>query len=143
MVKDDYRCILIADDEEPIRRLLEYTLKRDGYTTILAADGGEAIQKVDDGLACAVVDLRMPVADGLQVLEYIRQSNPDLPVVMVSAVGQIKDAVNAMKAGAFEYLTKPLDLDALLAVVRQAVGIRKVLADNRNFRSAVDGGGQP
>lgn len=99
--------ILVADDEESIRRLIDYNLKKLGFKPVLASNGQEAVALANDDLACALVDLKMPELDGLGVLDYLKKSHPDVPVIIISAVGQVKDAVEAMKRGALEYVTKP------------------------------------
>jgi DNA-binding NtrC family response regulator len=130
------RSILIAEDEEVIRRLLEFNLTRGGFRPVLAANGRQAIERASEDLACALVDLKMPEADGMEVLHHFKQHCPDVPVLIISAVGQLKDAVKAMKAGAFEYVTKPFDLEELLALVRNAVRFGEALRENRQWRDS-------
>ena len=129
--------ILVADDEETIRRLLEYNLQKHGFQPVLATNGREAIALASDDFACALVDLKMPELDGLAVLEHLRSDHPDVPVIIISAVGQVKDAVTAMKRGALEYVTKPFDLDELLALVASAARMGRALQENRQLRAAV------
>ena len=129
--------ILVADDEETIRRLLEYNLQKLGFQAVLAANGREAITLASDDFACALVDLKMPELDGMAVLEHLKHTHPDVPVIMISAVGQVKDAVAAMKQGALEYVTKPFDLDELLALVMSAARMGRALKENRQLRAAV------
>jgi DNA-binding NtrC family response regulator len=128
--------ILIADDEETIRVLLEYNLKRAGYQTFTAADGKEAIDCSHDELSCALIDLKMPAFDGLEVLKHFKKELPDVPVIIMSALGQVKDAVAAMKQGAFEYLTKPFDLDELLALTSSACKYGEALKENITLRES-------
>jgi len=129
--------ILVADDDETIRRLLEYNLQKQGYEPVLAANGREAIALASDDMACALVDLKMPEVDGMAVLEHMKCSHPDTPVLMISALGQVKNAVAAMKQGALEYLTKPFDVDELLAQVASAVRMGRALQENRQFRESM------
>ncbi len=131
------RKVLVADDEETIRRLLQYNLAKSGFEPILASNGREAIDRASDDLACALVDLKMPELDGLGVLAHFQKNRPDVPVIMVSAVGQLRDAVAAMKLGAFEYVTKPFDLDELLALVASASRMGNALRENRQLRETV------
>ena len=126
--------ILIADDEKPILRLLDYNLGKRGYNVITASDGKEALEAVTDDLKCALIDLKMPELDGIELLTLIKKTNPDLPVIVMSAVGQVKDAVLAMKKGAFEYVTKPFDLDELFLLTETAVRYGEALSENRGFR---------
>ena len=128
--------ILIADDEETIRVLLEYNLKRAGYQTFTAADGKEAIDCSHDELSCALIDLKMPALDGIEVLKHFKKELPDVPVIIMSALGQVKDAVAAMKQGAFEYLTKPFDLDELLALTSSACKYGDALKENNALRES-------
>lgn len=83
----DIRRVLVADDDEAIRRLIEYTLQQRGFEPVLVADGSQAIARASDDLLCAVIDLKMPNADGMAVLEHFRVQHPDVPVLIVSAVG--------------------------------------------------------
>ncbi len=129
--------ILVADDDETIRRLLEYNLQKQGYEPVLAANGREAIALATDDMVCALVDLKMPEVDGMAVLEHMKQVHPDTPVLMISALGQVKNAVAAMKLGALEYVTKPFDVDELVAQVASAVRMGRALQENRQLHDAV------
>ncbi|MCC6235240.1 MAG: sigma-54-dependent Fis family transcriptional regulator, partial [Verrucomicrobiales bacterium] len=131
------RAVLVADDEETIRRLLDYNLRKQGFHPVLARDGREAIELASDDFACALVDLKMPEADGMAVLAHFRKHFPEVPVLIISAVGQVRDAVAAVKAGAFEYLTKPFDLDELVALVLSASRLGRALQENRQWRDTV------
>lgn len=131
------RRILVADDEEPIRRLLEYTLRKEGFEPVIATQGLEAIAAASEDMQCALVDLKMPEAGGLRVLEHFKEHHPDIPVVIMSAVGQVQDAVAAMKAGALDYITKPFDLDQVAALVSSAARMGNTLRENRALRSTV------
>lgn len=137
MIDPQSKRILVADDEETIRRLLEYNLTKWGYEPVLAADGREAISLASEELLCALVDLKMPEADGIAVLEHLKKTRPELPVIVMSAVGQVKDAVAAMKKGAFEYVTKPFALDELRALTASATRLGTALRENRELREAV------
>ena len=129
--------VLIADDEDTIRRLLEYNLGRQGFQTIQAVNGREAIAKSDSDLTCALVDLKMPEVDGMGVLEHFKRHHPEVPVIMISAAGQLKDAVAAMKFGAIDYISKPFDLDALIPLVRSAAKMGEALQENRELKEAL------
>ncbi len=129
--------ILVADDEETIRRLLGYNLRKFGFEPLLAANGREAIELAQGDLACALVDLKMPEVDGMGVLSHFKQHLPDVPVVVMSAVGQVKDAVAAMKAGALEYVTKPFDLDEVITLMSSAARMGGALQENRQLRETV------
>ena len=129
--------ILVADDDESIRRLLEYSLRSAGYDPVVARHGGEAIALSGREFACALIDLKMPEADGLTVLRQLKAQHPDLPVIIISAVGQIREAVSAVKQGAFEFIAKPFELEELLAVVSSALQLGRALRENRELREAV------
>jgi len=129
--------ILVADDEETIRRLLDYNLRKFGFEPVLAVNGREAVALAQGDFACALVDLKMPEVDGMEVLSHFKQQLPDVPVVIMSAVGQVKDAVAAMKAGALEYVTKPFDLDEVLALMVSASRMGRALQENRQLRDTV------
>jgi DNA-binding NtrC family response regulator len=130
------RRILVVDDEPAIRRLAQYNLQKSGFDPVVAADGAEGIALASDDFACALVDLRMPEADGMAVLAHFRREHPDVPVVIMSAVGQVRDAVAAMKHGAFDYLMKPFDLDELIGLVTSAARLGGALQENRTLRDA-------
>jgi DNA-binding NtrC family response regulator len=136
-MKKTARRILVADDEESIRRLLDYNLRKCGLNPVLAIHGREAIALAEGDFACALVDLKMPEIDGMGVLNHFKQHWPDVPVVVMSAVGQIKEAVAAMKAGALEYVSKPFDLDEVVALVLSATRMGRALQENRQLKEAV------
>lgn len=129
--------VLVADDEEVIRRLLKYNLEKIGLNPVVATYGREAMSLMNDGVIAALVDLKMPQADGLEVLHFIREKFPNVPVIMISAVSQVKEAVAAMKLGAFEYVTKPFDLDELLNLVQQVVRLGRTTRENIELKQAV------
>jgi DNA-binding NtrC family response regulator len=131
------RSILIADDEPVVQRLLEYHLKQAGYRVRTADDGQEAMALGGDDLACVLVDLNMPYLNGMGVLEQFRQQWPEVPLIMISAVGEIHDAVEAMKKGAFDYVPKPFDMDQLLASVGRARQMAEALGENRTLRQTL------
>jgi two-component system response regulator AtoC len=121
--------ILVADDEEGVRSYLAETLEREGHTVLRAANGNEAAAILDrEGVDLVVTDLKMPGLDGMALLQKIRAEQPDVEVVMLTAHGSIENAVAAMKAGAFDYLTKPVGSPAeLRLVVARALERRSLL----------------
>lgn len=129
--------VLVADDEETIQRLLEHNLKKAGYQVLLAGHGAAAIKLANEDLCCALVDLKMPEMDGLAVLNHFKRECPEVPVIMMSAVGQVRDAVGAMKQGAFEYLAKPFDLDELLALTASACRYSEALRERKELKDVV------
>ena len=113
--------ILIADDEERIRRLVSDFLRRDGYTVLQAADGGEAMELIDQRLSSIdliILDVMMPVYDGWSVLRHIRSKSRDVPVMMLTARAEDTDEVFGFDLGADDYITKPFSPIVLSARVR-------------------------
>ncbi len=118
----DKKQILIADDEPNLRRVLGAQLTRDGHEVHLVADGGEALGVLKEShIDLLICDLRMPVLDGMQLLREALAIYPGLPVVMITAHGTVDNAVEALKTGAFDYITKPFDQEELRAIVRKAL----------------------
>ena len=118
----DQRTVLIVEDEDNMRRMLGALLRRAGYRVLEARDGAEALGVLDDAAVHAVVtDLKMPRMNGLELLEATRRRRGSLPVILLTAYGTIGSAVEALKQGAFDYLTKPFDPDEVQQVVEKAV----------------------
>jgi DNA-binding NtrC family response regulator len=116
--------ILIVDDDPGQRSLLDSFLKSQGLTTVTASSGEEALQRLRvEDFAMMISDVRMPGLTGLETLRRARQEKMVLPVLLVTAYADIREAVGAMKDGALNYLAKPIDLDELLTTVRQATGL--------------------
>jgi DNA-binding NtrC family response regulator len=114
--------ILIVDDELNMRLVLEAMLKKEGYEVACASDGIEALQTLKSGRTTAVItDLKMPRMDGMELLERLGSEYPDLPVIMITAHGTVATAVEALKKGALDYITKPFELDEIKNVVSKAV----------------------
>ena len=119
--------ILIADDESNLRKLLGALLRREGYAVHLAADGEEALEAFEQERFSAVItDLRMPHLDGMTLLRRLLAQDPELPVIVITAHGTVDTAVEALKLGAFDFITKPYDKDELTAVVAKAVATRRL-----------------
>jgi DNA-binding NtrC family response regulator len=113
--------ILVADDEQNLRRVLVAMLRRDGHDVVQAANGTEAIDQLAD-VDVVITDLRMPLADGMDVLRSAAKHHPHLPVIMITAYGSVGQAVEAIKAGAFDYIEKPFEQDAIRTIVEKAIG---------------------
>jgi DNA-binding NtrC family response regulator len=118
------RRILVVDDDPGQRSLLDSYLSGQGFHIVTASSGGQALRTLETGpFDMMISDVRMPGMSGLETLRKARERHPNLPVLLVTAYSDIRDAVNAMRDGAVNYLSKPIDLDELLASVRKAVGI--------------------
>jgi two-component system response regulator AtoC len=113
--------ILVADDEQNLRRVLVAMLKRDGHEVVQAASGVEAIERIAD-VDVVITDLRMPGADGMEVLRTASRTHPQIPVIMITAYGSVGQAVEAIKAGAFDYIEKPFEQDSIRTIVDKAIG---------------------
>ena len=114
--------ILVADDEESHRIMLRAVLQEEGYEVAGAADGPEAIRAVEqEPFDLILLDIRMPGMDGIETLMEIRRISPHVPVLMMTAYASVKTAVDALKAGAFEYLIKPLDIEELKILIEKAL----------------------
>jgi two-component system, NtrC family, response regulator AtoC len=117
--------VLIVDDENNIRRVLAAMLKRDGYEVTTAADGEQAVATLHrTPIDVVVTDLVMPRMGGLELLRHCTSAHPDVPVIMITAHGTVDTAVEAMKAGAFDYITKPFEQEELRKVIAKAARAR-------------------
>ncbi|MFO0615848.1 MAG: sigma-54 dependent transcriptional regulator [Polyangiaceae bacterium] len=127
--------ILIVDDEANARAALSEILREEGYATETAADGFKALGKIADfGPDLVLTDLKMPGLDGLGLLDRVREILPTSTVVVMTAFGTIPNAVEAVQRGAYDYLTKPLDFQALANVVARAVERSRLVQENARLR---------
>jgi two-component system nitrogen regulation response regulator NtrX len=132
--------ILIVDDEESIRRSVADVLEDEGHKATAAGDGEEALIQIERSPPDLVLlDIAMPGRDGIQILECLRATRPDLPVVMMSGHGTIETAVRATKLGAFDFLEKPLSYDKLLLCVQHTLEHARLAQENRRLREEVAG----
>src|SRR4051812_13327954 len=114
--------ILIIDDEKAIRKTLSEILSYEGYKIEEAGDGEEGLKRFKEKAYDVVLcDIKMPKLDGIEFLDKAREANPDVPVIMISGHGTIETAVEAVKKGAFDYISKPPDLNRLLITIRNAM----------------------
>ena len=133
------RRILIADDEEAARRGLGQILTEDGYEVFLASDGEEALRQVaQESPDILLTDLRMPGMDGHELLNRVRQGYPDMTVVIMTAHGTIRSAVQALQEGAEDYLTKPIDVEELEHLLDRLRKKKALLAETRVLRERLD-----
>ena len=123
--------ILVVDDEKSLREVLSIMLKRAGYTVTEASDGDEAIGHVNKEIYDLVItDLRMPKADGMDVLKAVKSLSPDTVVLVITAFATSDSAVEAMKQGAYDYLTKPFQVDEVQLIIRNALEKRRLSTEN-------------
>ncbi len=114
--------ILIVDDEPSIRKVLAAHLKKFGYDVDVAEDGLAAVARLEvESFHLVVTDLRMPGMDGMELLGWVREQYPGLPVILITAHGTVDTAVEAIKRGAFDYVTKPFDRDELFTAIQKAL----------------------
>ncbi|GMV42117.1 MAG: sigma-54-dependent Fis family transcriptional regulator [Myxococcales bacterium] len=128
--------ILVVDDEQGVRYTLQAVLEDAGYAVVAVADGESALRELPQADA-VITDLAMPGMDGMELLRQIRASHPRLPVIVITAHGSERHAVEAMKRGACDYLRKPFDIDELLLVVGKAVEQQRLLDQNEELRAQV------
>jgi two-component system response regulator HydG len=127
--------ILIVDDEESHRLMLRAHLEQEGFSAVEAIDGQEAIATVAErNIDLILMDIRMPRLDGMEALLRIKQVNPTIPVIMMTAYGSIDSAVKALQAGAADYLTKPLDSNELIVKVHKALRYHQLEEENVLYR---------
>ena len=131
--------ILVVDDEEMIRDLLKETFHRKGYEIETAENGKDAIDRLDaQRFDLLVTDLRLPDLSGMKILTESKKKSPELGVIMITGYGSIKNAVKAMKQGAFDYITKPFDLDEIEMVVDKYFQYQHLVDENQYLRSELD-----
>src|SRR5216684_7394931 len=137
--------VLVVDDEANLRKVLATMLRRTGYDVTVAADGEQGLAEfLKSGADIVVTDLVMPKMGGMELLRSVNSSNPDVPVIIITAHGTVDSAVEAIKLGAFDYITKPFDQAEIQAVVAKATRThaanqQNVKADGR-ARSSIIGG---
>ena len=128
--------ILVADDDRTIRRNLVLFLRSEGYQTLEAADGDEALAKVaQDSPDAVLLDLKMPGRGGLDVLAALEPSLAELPVIVITALGGSAAAIEAMRRGAYDYLTKPFDLDEVVLTLKRALRQRDLAREVKSLRA--------
>jgi len=131
--------VLVVDDEFSVRDSLESWFKKDGYRVASAADAMEALRKLQEGgWDVVLLDIKMPGMDGLELQRRIHELDPELVVIMITAFASVETAVQALKEGAFDYVTKPVDPDELSHLVRRAIERRQLKSENRQLRQKVE-----
>uniref|UniRef100_A0A832I5G6 Sigma-54-dependent Fis family transcriptional regulator n=1 Tax=Eiseniibacteriota bacterium TaxID=2212470 RepID=A0A832I5G6_UNCEI len=131
--------IVVADDEERQREALARALRAAGHTVWPVAGGMEAVERVrTDAVDVVLTDLRMPGMSGIDVLRRVREIQPEVAVILLTAFGSVSGAVEAMKAGAADYLMKPVDLDELEVVIERALERTDLVRENRRLRRRLE-----
>src|SRR6266545_908122 len=131
--------ILVVDDEKSMRDLLSITLEKEGYDVLTAAGGEPAIEALHrESVDAVITDLRMPKVDGLQVLRVAKEISPDTAVIVITAVASTETAVEAMKLGAYDYITKPFKLDEVNLIVRNALERKRLRDENLYLRRQLE-----
>jgi len=131
--------LLVVDDEPSIREFFEILLTREGYEVEMVPDGKEAIKKIENQIYDLVItDLSMPHVDGMAVLERVKGVSPDTLVLMITAYATTESAVEAMKRGAYDYLTKPFKVDEIRLLIRNALEKTELKKENKLLKEQVD-----
>src|SRR2546425_6101713 len=131
--------VLVVDDERKMRRLLQILLERLGIDSVAAESGEEALDRFQaEKIDLVLTDLKMPGLTGLELLARLRELDADVPVILLTAFGTVQTAVEAMKLGAFDYILKPFDLEAVELTIRKALEMRQYRTENRYLREQVE-----
>lgn len=131
--------ILVVDDEESQREMVGGFLEKQGYSVSLADSGEEALKQGQDKFfEIALVDLKMPGMNGIELLSKLKEINPEIQVIVMTAYGTIETAVEAMRKGAFHYVNKPIDLEELNVNIKKALESHQVLAENRYLKEQLE-----
>ncbi len=130
--------ILLIDDDDSLRRVMEFSLTEAGHKVETASNGEDGLRRFEKIPFDAVItDITMPGLNGMEVLARVRARDPDLPVIMITAYGTIESAVQAMKEGAFDYITKPFNRDELRLTLEKALRLRRLEKENVELRAEV------
>ncbi len=131
--------ILIVDDEFSVRDSLTHWFEADGYQVGAAGDAKEALRKLEAGpWDLALVDVKMPGMDGIALQERLRELAPEMLVIIITAYGSVESAVRALKQGAYDYITKPVDPDELSRLVQKGLEHRRLAVENQQLRQRLD-----
>ncbi len=131
--------IIVVDDEPGMREFLEIMLQKDNYLVSTASDGAEAIQRIENDLFdLAVVDVQMPVMNGIEVLKKINEKCPETTVIMITAFASHETAIEAMKLGAYDYITKPFKIDEIKLVIRKALDKKRLERENSRLKKELE-----
>ncbi|MDA8098171.1 MAG: sigma-54 dependent transcriptional regulator [Nitrospiraceae bacterium] len=130
--------VLLVDDDQSLRRVIEFSLVEGGFSVTAVASGEEGLEQFSKARFDAVItDITMPGMSGIDLLRAVHTSEPGTPVIIITAYGTVESAVEAMKLGAFDYITKPFNRDELRIVLERALKIRNLERENTELRAAV------
>jgi len=131
--------LLVIDGDENVRRTMQLQLEQAGYQVLIAADAESGLALAEEASpALVITDLQIPGGSGINVLKKLHAEHPETAVVMVTAFGTVQTAVEAMKAGAYDYIAKPVDFDELTLIVRRALEHQRLVEEVHSLRSALD-----
>jgi two-component system response regulator AtoC len=137
------RRVLVVDDEENLRHMLQTLLKREGYEPVGVASVDSAVRELDNlPYDIIITDLRMPGRSGLDLVDEVRRRNLDATVVVMTAFGSKEVAIEAMKRGAYDYLSKPFEADELILLLRKAEERERLYRENQSLARQVRSAGQ-
>jgi two-component system nitrogen regulation response regulator GlnG len=130
--------VIIVDDDESVRWVLKKALEKDGIETALAKNAAEALERIKEGdIAVALMDIRMPGMSGLEALAKIQEESRNISVIIMTAQATMQNAIEAMRHGAFDYITKPFDLDEVNILVKKAIEVRRLSLEVTALRAEV------
>ena len=130
--------LLLVDDDDSLRRVLEFQLAEAGYEVTSEADGGEALRKFSgEEFDCLITDWRMPKLSGSQMVSQATAINSEIPIIVITAFGDVGIAVEAMRGGAFDFITKPFNREEILLTIEKALKYGSALAENRRLRRQI------
>lgn len=130
--------LLVVDDDDSLRRVLEFQLTEGGYEVETATDGLSALEKFNTNeYSCLITDLRMPEMNGLELIKRANAIKPETPLIVITAFGDVETAVEAMRLGAFDFITKPFNREQILLTVEKALKFGDTISENRRLRRLV------
>jgi len=138
-MSEDKNRVLVVDDEPGMRDFLEIMLRKDGYEVDTASDGAEAIDRIEQKMFdLAVVDIQMPVMNGIDVLQKINEKSPETTVIMITAYASHETAIDAMKLGAYDYITKPFKIDEIKLVIKKSLEKKRLERENSRLKKELE-----
>jgi len=133
--------VLVVDDETKMQRILEIMLQEMDLDVVRADNGRDALEVLKrEAVDLVITDMRMPVMNGIELIRSLRESNETLPVIVITAHGTVETAVEAMRLGAVDYITRPFEVESVELAVRRAINVGKVQRENRYLRDELENG---